>query len=159
MKTNVYIETSVVSYYTARASRDVVVAGHQQATQEFWQRLGSDFEPFVSALVIQEAGRGDSTLAEKRLNAVLNFPVIENSVAAEELAEKIIKGHGIPEAYPEDALHIALAAMAGIEFLVTWNFSHINNPFTRMTIRQIVENSGYACPELVSPDELIGDEK
>ncbi len=96
----------MVSYYTARASRDVVVAGHQQATQEFWQCLGSEFEPFVSALVIKEAGRGDAALAEKRLNAVLNFPVIENSADAEELAEKIIKGHGIPEAYPEDALQL-----------------------------------------------------
>ncbi|VGO17440.1 hypothetical protein PDESU_06036 [Pontiella desulfatans] len=75
------------------------------------------------------------------------------------MPEKFIQGKGIPEAYPEDALHIAVAALAGIEFLATWNFSHINNPFTRMLIRQLVENHGYACPELVSPDELTGGEQ
>jgi len=156
MKQKVYIETSVVSYYTARISRDVVVAGHQQVTQEFWQCLDSRFEPFVSALVIEEAGRGDAVLAGKRLDAIKAFPVIEHSNLAEYLAKEIMLHRGIPEAYPEDALHIALAAMAGIEFLVTWNFPHINNPFTRMTIRQTVENNGYVCPELVSPDELMG---
>lgn len=153
----VYIETTVVSYYTARASRDVVVAGHQQATCGFWQRLDSGFEPFVSALVIKEAGKGDAVQAKRRLDAIAGFPVVETTPAAEELAERLVEARGVPEAYPEDALHIALAAMAGIEFLVTWNFSHINNPFTRTKIREIIEGAGWACPELVSPDELIGD--
>ncbi|WP_136082915.1 type II toxin-antitoxin system VapC family toxin [Pontiella desulfatans] len=84
-----YIETSVVSYYVARASRDVVVAGHQQATVEFWRRLGADFEPYVSALVIQEAGKGDAELAQKRLDAVSAFPIIETTPEAEEIAGKI----------------------------------------------------------------------
>lgn len=153
----VYIETTVVSYYTARASRDVVIAGHQQATCEFWQRLGSEFEPFVSALVVQEAERGDAGQAKRRLEAIAGFSVVETTPAAEELADRLVRKRGIPEAYPEDALHIALAAMAGIEFLATWNFSHINNPFTRTKIREIVEGTGWVCPELVSPDELIGD--
>ncbi|MCU0858898.1 MAG: type II toxin-antitoxin system VapC family toxin [Pontiellaceae bacterium] len=157
MKPKVYIETSVVSYLTARASRDVVVAGHQQATQEFWQYLGVRFVPFVSALVIREAAKGDSSLAARRLSAIQDFPIIKNSDIAEELARKILQGKGIPEAYPEDALHIALAAISGMDFLVTWNFSHINNAFTRLLTRQIVENSGYVCPELVSPEELLGE--
>ncbi len=66
METKVYVETSVVSYYTARASRDVVVAGHQQATHDFWARLGGTLEPFISALVLTEAGKGDISGAEKR---------------------------------------------------------------------------------------------
>jgi hypothetical protein len=159
MKPKVYIETSVISYLTARASRDVVVAGHQQATQEFWRHLGVRFAPFVSALVIKEAAQGDSSLAAKRLFAIQEFPIIKNSDAAEALAREIIQRRGIPEAYPEDALHIALAAMDGMDFLVTWNFSHINNAFTRMLIRQIVENAGYVCPELVSPEELLGEKE
>jgi predicted nucleic acid-binding protein len=159
MKPKVYIETSVISYLTARASRDVVVAGHQQATQTFWERLESEFDPFVSSLVVDEAEKGDVVLAAQRLAVIENFPVIENSRKAEVLAEEIIKGRGIPKEYPEDALHIALAAMAGMNFVVTWNFSHINNPFTRIVIRQIVENAGYSCPELVSPDELLGDKE
>lgn len=159
MKPKVYIETSVISYYSFRVSRDVVVAGHQQATYEFWERLGSEFDPFVSALVVDEAEKGNAVLAEKRLTAIENFPVIQKSVKAEALAFEIIKGKGVPKEYPEDALHIAMAAAAGMDFVVTWNFCHINNPFTRMVIRQIGEDFGYVCPELASPDELLGEEQ
>ena len=71
------------------------------------------------------------------------------------LAEKIIAGRGIPAEYPEDALHIAVAAVNGIEVLITWNFAHLNNPFTRRAIRRIVEEEGYVCPEICSPEELL----
>ncbi len=158
MGTKVYVETSVVSYYTARPSRDVVVAGHQQVTHEFWNRLGHDYEPYVSAAVLAEIGNGDEAEAAKRVQAVLPFHVIQITPEAEALARQIVARKGIPPEYPEDALHVALAAIGGVDFLATWNFSHINNPFTRMMIRQIVENEGYACPEIVSPDELLGEE-
>jgi len=75
------------------------------------------------------------------------------------LAEKIIAKKGIPAQYPEDALHIAVAAVNGIEVVITWNFAHLNNPFTRRMVRQIVENEGYACPEICSPEELLEVEK
>jgi hypothetical protein len=158
MGVKVYVETSVVSYYTARPSRDVVVAGHQQVTRDFWSRFERDFEPFVSAVVLAESGKGDPREADKRLEAVRSFRVIQITPEAEVLARQIIAGGGIPAEYPEDSLHVALAAVGGIDFLATWNFSHINNPFTRMMIRQIVENQGYVCPEIVSPDELLGEE-
>ena len=66
-----------------------------------------------------------------------------------------MEGRGIPSEYPEDALHIAVAAINGIEVVVTWNFAHLSNPFTRMMIRQIVENEGHVCPEICSPEELL----
>ncbi len=158
MKRSVYIETSVVSYYVGRPGRDVVIAGRQQSTQEFWSRLSGDLAPFVSALVLREAAKGDSEQARRRLNAVSAFPVLSVSVEAEQLAEKILEGRGIPMEYPEDALHIAVAAASGMDFIVTWNFSHMNNPFTKMRIRQTVENAGYACPEIVSPDAFLEEE-
>jgi len=158
MERKVYIETSVVSYYTGRASRDVVVAGHQQSTQDFWPLLSEELLPYVSALVVKEAGQGDPVLARKRLDAIAAFPVLAATVEAERLAQAILKGHGIPEEYPEDALHIAVAAVAGMDFIVTWNFAHLNNPFTKMMIRQAVENAGYECPEIVSPDAFLGEE-
>jgi len=77
---------------------------------------------------------------------------------AEELAQGILDGRGIPAEYPEDALHVAVAAIAGMEFIVTWNFAHINNPFTKMMVRQTIENAGYECPEVVPPDAFLGDE-
>ncbi len=157
MNPKVYIETSVVSYYTGRGSRDVVVAGRQQATQDFWRLLPGAFLPFVSALVVKEASKGNPVVARSRLDAILTFPVLATTPTAEQLAQSLIDGRGVPAEYPEDALHIAVAAIAGMDFIVTWNFSHINNPFTKMMIRQVVENEGFECPEIVSPDAFLGD--
>ena len=158
MKRKVYIETSAVSYFTGRASRDVVIAGHQQSTQEFWLLLSQTLLPHVSALVIKEAAKGDPEMARKRLDAISSFPVLATTPEAERLAHGIVQSRGIPAEYPEDALHIAVAAIAGMEFVVTWNFAHINNPFTKMMIREAVESAGYECPEIVSPDAFMGDE-
>ena len=158
MLPKVYIETSAVSYYTGRGSRDVVLAARQQSTQEFWTLLGSELSPFVSAIVVKEAGKGDPALAQDRLKAIGSFPILQTTAEAEGLAQAILDGRGVPAEYPEDALHIAVAAVAGMDFVVTWNFAHINNPFTRMRIRETVENAGYECPEIGSPDELLGDD-
>ncbi len=158
MKPKIYVETSVVSYYTGRASRDVVIAGRQQSTHDFWLLLEDRLAPYVSALVLQEAGKGDPVLAEMRMQAVRFFPVLRLSAEAEQLAQAILDGRGIPAEYPEDALHVAVAATGGMDFIVTWNFAHLNNPFTKMMIRQAVENQGYECPEIVTPDAFLGDE-
>jgi hypothetical protein len=152
---SVYVETTIVSYFVARPSRDVVVAARQESTRELWPELVSNFDSCVSVLVREEVGRGDGELAALRLQAIEAFPVLDVDDAARTLASKIIGGHGIPEEYPEDALHIAVAAVNGIDVLITWNFAHLNNPFTRMMVRQLVENAGYRCPELCSPDELL----
>ena len=155
MKKSVYIETTVVSYFTTRPSRDMIVAAQQEASRELWPELLASYEAYVSVLVREEAGRGDEEQAAKRLQALKAFPVLDIDEPAQRVAAGIVVGHGIPEEYPEDALHIAVAAVHGIDVLVTWNFTHLNNPFTRMMIRQLVENAGYRCPEICSPDELL----
>ncbi|MGA1794723.1 MAG: type II toxin-antitoxin system VapC family toxin [bacterium] len=159
MKKHIYIETTVVSYFTAKPSRDIMIAGHQEATRELWTKLSTRYETYISALVFHEAGRGDPEQAQMRLAAITEFPMLDIDDAARLLAEKIIAEKGIPNQYPEDALHIALAAVNGMEVIVTWNFAHLNNPFTRNKIRRIVEAEGYLCPEICSPDELLEAEK
>ena len=158
MKRKVYIETSVLSYYTARGSRDIVIAGRQQSTRAFWSLLAGTLDPYVSALVLKEAGKGDPTSARNRLDEIRSFRVLRTTAEAERLARKIIDGGGIPAEFPEDALHIAIGATGGMDFLVTWNFTHINNPFTKMVIRHAVEDEGYECPEILSPDAFLGEE-
>jgi predicted nucleic acid-binding protein len=139
----------------AHPSRDVVVAARQESTRELWPRFGSQFDPFVSILVHEECKRGDEGQASRRLKSIEAFTVLEVDETAAELASKIIQDRGIPEEYPEDALHVAIAAVNGMDVLITWNFAHLNNPFTRMKVRQIVEQAGYECPEICSPDELL----
>jgi predicted nucleic acid-binding protein len=159
MKKHVYIETTVVSYLIAKPSRDIMIAGHQEVTRELWPKLSSSYETYISALVFEEAGRGDPDQARMRLTAIAGFSMLDIDDEARSLAEKIIAEKGIPAEYPEDALHIAVAAANGIEVIITWNFAHLNNPFTRKKIRKIVEAEGYSCPEICSPEELLEVEK
>jgi predicted nucleic acid-binding protein len=154
MKT-IYVESTVVSYFTAEPTRDIILTGRQQATRELWVRLGSEFSTYVSALVLQEAGRGDAEQARRRLQAIARFPALDIDDMARTLAERILVAKAIPAEYPEDALHIAVAAVNGFQVVLTWNFAHLNNPFTRMLIREAVENAGYHCPEICSPEELL----
>ena len=155
MKRRIYVETTVVSYFAARPSRDLMIAGHQEATRGLWPQLSDRYETYVSALVYEEAGKGDPGQARARLVAIEPFRMLDIDDEARTLAEIITAGKGIPREYPEDALHIAVAAVNGMDALVTWNFAHLNNPFTRMMIRQIVENEGFSCPEICSPEELL----
>jgi predicted nucleic acid-binding protein len=159
MKKRVYIETTVVSYFAARPSRDIIVASHQEATRDLWPDLTAEYETYISALVYEEAGKGDPDQAKMRLAAIEPFPMLDIDDEARFLAEKIIAGRGIPADYPEDALHIAVAAVNGMEVVVTWNFAHLNNPFTRRAVRRIVEGEGYVCPEICSPQELLEVDK
>ncbi|MBU4498563.1 MAG: type II toxin-antitoxin system VapC family toxin [Verrucomicrobia bacterium] len=155
MKRKIYIETTVVSYLVARPSRDLLVAGHQEATRELWPSFTTVYDTYVSALVYEEAGKGDAEQASSRLVAIKPFLMLDIDEDTRILAEQIVSGKGIPREYPEDALHIAVAAINGIDVVVTWNFAHLSNPFTRMMVRQIVQNKGYVCPEICSPEELL----
>ncbi|MCI0479532.1 type II toxin-antitoxin system VapC family toxin [Candidatus Uhrbacteria bacterium] len=155
MRRKVYVETTVVSYLAARPSRDLLVAGHQEATRELWPLLATTFETFVSALVYAEAAQGDAEQATRRLAAIEPFQMLDVDEEARRLAERIIAGGAVPQQYPEDALHIAVAAVNGMDVLVTWNFAHLSNPFTRVRVRQLVQDEGFACPEICSPEELL----
>jgi hypothetical protein len=159
MKRRVYIETTVVSYFTARPSRDIIIAGHQEATRELWPLLTSKYEAFISAIVYQEAEKGDPSQAKSQLAAIERFSMIGIDDEAKSLAEKILRGKAIPADYPEDALHIAVAAVNGLDILITWNFTHLNNPFIRRMVRRIVEEEGYVYPEICSPEELLEVDK
>lgn len=155
MRKSVYIETTIVSYYVSEPSRDIIVAGHQEATREIWPELLVHFDTYISALVFQEAARGNAAKSQARLNAIKPFRMLDIDEDCRALAEKILSGKGIPSEYPEDALHIAIASVHRMDILLTWNFAHLNNPFTRLRIRRILEKDGYVVPEICSPEELL----
>jgi len=156
MKPRVYIETTVISYYAARPSRDLVAAARQQITRENWPRIHDEFECYISALVLREAEQGDPEAAQNRLAAISDFPVLRIDQAAEALAERLVSGGPIPQQHSEDALHIAVAARNGMHYLLTWNLAHIHNAQMESDIRRLVEQEGFQCPVICSPDELVG---
>jgi len=153
MKRRVYIETSTIGFLTARLSDNVVLAGHQASTREFWMHRGR-YELFISDLVVQECEKGDVNQARHRIEAIASFPVLDIDPEVEALAAELIKKKAVPENSVEDAVHIAVAAVNNVDFIVTWNFKHINNPTMKRHIGNVVLGMGYGMPEICSPEEL-----
>ena len=151
---SVYIESSVISYLVARQSRDIVITARQAITETWWHEQRAKFDLYISSLVVQEIERGDAEVASKRLNAVENIPLVATSSEAQNLAQDLLAQGAVPANSEEDALHIGLAASAGLDFLLTWNFKHINNAHTKSAITSVVEAHGFVCPVLCSPEEL-----
>ena len=154
MSESVYIESSVVSYLTARPSRDLVIAGRQAITADWWLVQRKRYDVYISELVIEEISAGHADAAAARLAAVSNFASVSTTPEAHQLAEALLASGAVPANSPRDALHIAIAATQGVEFLLTWNFKHINNAETRSLIAKVVADHGCVCPVLCSPEEL-----
>ncbi|BBL76065.1 type II toxin-antitoxin system VapC family toxin [Methylomagnum ishizawai] len=154
MTASVYIESSIISYLTSRPSRDVIKAGRQAITYDWWLQSKGRYEVYISVLVEEEISGGDPAAAAKRLEAVADIPNIAITAEAEWLADALVLSKAVPDNSVRDALHIAIAATQGIDYLLTWNFKHINNAETKALIARVIENQGWLCPILCSPEEL-----
>jgi hypothetical protein len=157
MKPTVYVETTIPSYLTSWPSRDVVRAGEQQVTRDWWARR-SGFELRVSSLVLLECGAGDPSAAALRLAALDGVPVLAQTPEAVALAETLLREAPLPARAAADALHIAVAAVNGVSYLVTWNCTHIANATLRPRIEALCRRSGYEPPVICTPQELLGGE-
>jgi len=155
MKPKVYLETSVISYLASRPSRDLIVAANQQLTQEWWHLRRQDFDLFISQLVIQEASAGDEDAARRRLQVVADIPLLTLNEETVAFAERLIKEGPMPQKAVEDALHIAVATLHGMDYLLTWNFRHIANATMRYKIERICRLAGYEPPIICTPQELL----
>ena len=155
MKPSVYVETSVISYLTVRTSRDVIVAGRQALTADWWETYRSRFSLYVSALVVAEAEDGDPEAVQRRLAAIEGFPALEISDEALSLSQNLMDKGPMPKEYPDDALHIAICALNGIDYLVTWNCTHLANATIRRHLERFLERAGYTCPVICTPEELM----
>ena len=154
-KPGLYLETSIVSYLTARPAKDLNTAAHQQITVEWWDRKRKDFDIYISNVVVREAAAGDAEVARRRLKILKPLPMLPVNREVASLARDFGRLGCVPPKAADDALHIALAAVHGVHFLLTWNCTHINNVATIDEIREVCENYGYACPVICTPDELI----
>ena len=146
-----------MSYATSRPSRDLVVAGHQQITREWFARQASAYELFVSQLVIREAAGGDPEAARARLAFLHDTALLAVTDAAGTLAARLVGQGAVPRPAAEDALHIAVAAVHGVEYLLTWNCKHIANAAMRQAIERVCRSAGYEPPVICTPEELMHD--
>ena len=157
MKQVVYVETSVISYLTSRKSQDIIVAAHQEITRKWWEERRGRFDPVISELVYREASGGDPDASAARMAAIGDLRILKINDAALHLAERLISKGPIPRQYAEDALHIAVAAVSGVDYLLTWNCKHLANAAHRAMIESVVDEAGYACPIICTPEELLED--
>ena len=157
VKPKVYIESSVISYLVSRPNRDVVIAGRQAISYDWWENHRHRFDLRISALVEEEISRGDSLAAQRRLALIEDVPIFSVSEEAVNLAKTLLSEGAVPENSKEDALHIGIAAAQGADYLLTWNFKHINNAEMKSAIFRVVESCGFVCPQICSPEELGGN--
>ncbi|MEM7792622.1 MAG: type II toxin-antitoxin system VapC family toxin [Verrucomicrobiota bacterium] len=143
-----YIETTIPSYYTLRPARDVVQLTRQSQIKLWWDSGCSGFDLYTSQETIDEAGRGDADFAAKRLDLLNALPVLEVTQRVEDVTRRLLGAGLIPAAVASDALHIAVASVHRMDFLVTWNFKHIVNPHIRRRLQEEVASFGDVLPVL-----------
>lgn len=154
MKT-VYIESTVVSYYAAHRTRDLIVAAHQEITWEWWDKALSSFEPFVSQIVFDEISRGDEDAAQRRAGAIQGFKVLEMTPHVVSLADMYFDALDIPDKARNDSYHLALAVHHGMDYLVSWNCTHITAGRVRAIVEALNDEKGYQTSIICTPEELM----
>jgi predicted nucleic acid-binding protein len=150
-----YLETSVISYLTARPSRDLVITVHQDLTRRWWETRRQELDLYVSSEVMNEIGRGDPDMARQRLQLVAGLPILDADPRSEELAIEILRASALPMTASADAVHIAIATIREMDFLVTWNCRHIANGFVQRRIARLVRAKGLQPLVVVTPEELM----
>lgn len=151
---SVYLETSVVGYLASRRSADVVVAGSQQATHDWWTNSRHRFELFISQPVLDECSAGDAVAAAERQVFLQGLPVLPVSLNAIQISQRLLREVPLPKKADIDALHIAIAAEQRIDYLLTWNCKHIANASLRLRIEGVLQRSGLVPPLICTPPEL-----
>lgn len=155
MKPKVYIETSIPSYLTARQSNDIRAMANQNTTIEWWENRKPKFEVFISEFVIAESSQGHPEASTRRINIIKNLLELDVSENVRELAKSLIEEGGLPQKAKIDAYHIAVATVHGMDYMLTWNCTHIANAVMRPKIEAICRNHGYEPPVICTPLELM----
>ena len=155
MKPTVYIETTIVSYLTALPSRDLIRAGHQQLTVEWWQQVRPQVECVVSPFVLAEAERGDADAAARRMKAIEPMRILVPNSEIRSLANEYYALLELPEKARTDAAHLAISVWYEINYLLTWNCTHIASGVTRRRITEFNGKQNLFTPIICTPEELM----
>jgi len=152
----VYIETSIISHATARASADPATAVLQDQARRWMDEQGPQYELVTSQLVIDEASDGDPDAATRRLAMLNPIPVIPANPDVNTIADAIIAGSMMPASARLDALHVATAALADVQYLLTQNCKHIANAHELPRVYRLLDKFGLSGMLICSPIEFLG---
>lgn len=154
---SVYVETSVVSNLTARPSNNMRDMAHQLSTGLWWNECRHDFALYASPVVEREALRGNSEAASRRMAVLAELKMLVVTPEAVALAEQLLAATAVPRKSYDDAMHVSIAAVSGMDFLLTWNCRHIANAITMPKIYETCAKSGYKCPLICTPEQMKGE--
>ncbi|MEE8057336.1 MAG: type II toxin-antitoxin system VapC family toxin [Pseudomonadales bacterium] len=154
----VYLETSFISYLTGRPSSDVVVAGHQKITQDWWENRRQHYDLFISGTVVDEASQGNEDAASRRLAALEPLTLLDTPDTVTAFVETLLAKHALPAVAITDAIHVAMACIHNMDYLLTWNCKHIANVDRRYMIEEVSLSYGYVPPRICTPEELDGED-
>lgn len=157
-KESIYIENSVIGYYTSRPNPDILTRAHQEITRKWWPKAIKKYNVFVSEIVIDEASRGDPNIAKKRLEEIKNFTVLEKTKDVDNLSQVYIDKLNIPPKSIGDADHLAIACLNEIDYLVTWNCAHICNAEIIKKLMKINNQLGVHTPIICTPESLMEED-
>jgi hypothetical protein len=152
----VYLETTVIGHLVGRIHPDPLIAGRQAATRSWWSTASANYRLLISQLVIEECRAGDPAAAADRLATLASLEILDASSEVDELAMSLTANGAVPVSEPRDAYHIAISAVNGVKYLLTWNFKHIANAALRERIEAVCRDSGFEPPVICTPDELPG---
>lgn len=157
MNEAVYIETSMVSYLTARPSNNLILMANLEITREWWDTRRERFTLYISQVVLDEVARGDAEVATRRLYILRDLPLLEVNELVQNLAAQFLTRSTLPSKAVDDALHIAVATVYGLDYILTWNCKHIANAQIQKKLAQISDEEGYELPTICTPYELMGE--
>jgi len=152
---SVYLETTIISYLAALPSRDLIKAARQQIAWEWWNQRRQEFDLYVSELVVEEASGGDAQAASRRMDIIEEIPILDVSAEAERLAADLMGECLLPAGAVDDALHLAVAASHGMDYLLTWNCKHLANAELIHIFETRLLDRGLQAPFICTPDELL----
>ena len=145
----------MVSYYASRPSNDIVTAAWQKVTHDWWEKRANDFEIYISQYVLDEISSGDADAAAQRLDLVKGFKQLQTEEEIMVLAESLLEKHSLPQKARMDAIHLAVSAVHGIDFLLTWNCRHLANAALWDSMANVCHDHDFAMPIICTPQELI----
>jgi predicted nucleic acid-binding protein len=154
---SVYLETSFVSLLVGNPSRDLVTAANQQTTRDWWRLRRHDFLCVASAEVVREASRGDAQEIRKRLEILRDLPMLPVAADTDSLMLALLATQALPARAQADAAHLAIAAAAKTNYLLTWNCRHLANAQILGRLEAEAERLGWKLPKVCTPLELMGD--
>jgi predicted nucleic acid-binding protein len=128
-----------------------------EITRRWWETRRSQFALYISQVVLDEAGQGDTEMASKRLEILQNLSVLELTDTIEDLGMQFLTRSNLPAKASDDAIHIAAATVHGLDYLLTWNCKHIANAQIQKKLREICRDFGYKLPTICTPYELMGE--